>query len=71
MLPKDYEKFITNSVVTDPKLKLPPEYYKFTDVFKYKSEFTLLDRKPSINYAINLKPNSKPLYKRGFTINPM
>jgi hypothetical protein len=24
MSPEDYEKFITNSVKTDPKLKLPP-----------------------------------------------
>jgi hypothetical protein len=70
MSPEDYEKFITNSVATDPKLKLPPEYYEFADVFKHKSEFTLPDRKPGIDHAINLKPGSEPLYKRGFAMNP-
>jgi hypothetical protein len=70
MSPEDYEKFMTNSVATDPKLKLPPEYYEFADVFKHKSEFTLPDRKPGIDHAINLKPGSEPPYKRGFAMNP-
>lgn len=69
MSPKDYEKFMTNSVKTDPKLKLPPEYYEFADVFKHKSKFTLPDRKLGIDYAVNLKPGSEPPYKRGFAMN--
>ena len=69
MSPKDYDKFITNSMKTDLRLKLLPEYYEFADVFKYKSEFTVLPYRLGINYTINLKPSTEPPYKRGFAIN--
>ncbi|KAM0691543.1 hypothetical protein Q7P36_007742 [Cladosporium allicinum] len=70
MSPEDYDKFMTNTVKTDPQLKLPLEYHEFADVFKHKSEFTVLPHRPSIDHAINLKPGAKPPYKRGFAMNP-
>jgi transposase InsO family protein/predicted aspartyl protease len=70
MTPEDYEKFMTNSTKTDPRLKLPAEYHEFADVFKHKSEFTLPERKPGIDHAINLKPGMEPPYKRSFAMNP-
>jgi hypothetical protein len=69
MSPEDYNKFITNSKKTDLRDKLLPEYHKFANVFKHKSEFTVPDYRLSIDYAINLRVGIEPPYKKGFPIN--
>jgi hypothetical protein len=67
--PKDYDKFMTQAEHADPKDKLPPEYYDFTDVFKHKDEFKLPLHK-GVNHPINLKPRTEPSYKKAFLMNP-
>jgi hypothetical protein len=67
---EDYDKFISDPNKTNPLTKLPPEYHDLVDVFKHKTDFTLLPHRPRVDYTINLQPGTQPPYKKGFAYNP-
>ena len=69
MTPEDYDKFMKESPLTDPRTKLPLEYHDFIDVFKNKKDFVLQPHR-SVDHAIRLKPGTEPPYKKGFPMNP-